>query len=404
MSDRLDVIVIGAGPGGSTAAALLAASGHRVMVLEKEEFPHFKIGESLLPACLPVLDRLGIEPRRDTFVWKRGAQFVCETTGRSQTFGFEGALNDRPRHAWHVDRARFDMLLRDRARACGAEVQHGETVQDIEIGAEHVTVTTRTQAVQARYLIDASGQSRLLARRANAVVPFECFGRAAVFTHFEGLGDAAEAELAPHFDIRIVLRPDGWGWIIPLPGRRLSVGLVAKQKVTPAELDSGLLDGPLVRRLTAGATRLQTHVVGNYSYTNRVPHGARHAAIGDAACFLDPVFSSGVTLAMRGAASLVDVVAPALAAGTEARPDLLAEHAVGMQRATATFAGLIDRFYNSKFAESVFLNPSLGMEWRQGVLGVLAGDVWSTGNPFQEMLLRARRRPQPSPHHDGSPT
>jgi flavin-dependent dehydrogenase len=402
MSDRFDVIVIGAGPAGSTASALLAAQGHRVLVLEKDEFPRFKIGESLLPACLPILARLGIEPRSDTFVWKRGAQFVCEASGRNRSFAFEDALAGAARHAWHVDRARFDTLLRDRARTLGAIVQHGETVGDIDITTDDVTVTTRTQTAKARYVLDTSGQSRLLARRANAAVPYECFGRAAVFTHFEGLSQTAVDELGPHFDIRIMLRPDGWGWVIPLPDRRLSVGLVAKQKITPEELDSGLLSGPLVSRLTAGATRLETRIVGNFSYANQEPYGARFGTAGDAACFLDPVFSSGVTLAMHAADSVASVLGPALSNGTEAQPDLLRDHGVAMQRAIATFAGLIERFYNSKFAESVFLGDTLGTAWRQGVLSVLAGDVWRTGNPFQEMLLSARRRTSQPPRLRGT--
>ncbi|MCA8977825.1 MAG: tryptophan 7-halogenase, partial [Planctomycetes bacterium] len=158
------------------------------------------------------------------------------------------------------------------------------------------------------------------------------------------------------------------------------------------ELDAGLLEVPMVQRLCLGAERLQTRVVGNFSYTNRVPHGARFAAVGDAACFLDPVFSSGVTLALYGAGSLVDVLGPALAAGREAEPELLAEHTAAMDRACATFAGLIERFYNSRLAESMFLTNSLGMELRRGVISVLAGDVWRTDNPYQEMLLKARRR------------
>lgn len=387
-----DVIVVGAGPAGSTAAALLAAAGWRVLVLEKESFPRFKIGESLLPACLPVLARLQVRARDDVFVYKRGAEFVCEASGRAQQFAFEEALPGTASHAWHVDRARFDTLLRDAAVRAGAEVRHGETVVDLGGGDGEAWVATREQRIACRYLIDASGQSRLLARRADAVVPYECFGSSAAFTHFEGLQGAAWDSLGPHFDIRIVLRPEGWGWVIPLPERRLSVGIVSKGKVTPAELDAGLLQGPLVARLTAGAQRLATRVVGNFSYRNAAPHGARFATAGDAACFLDPVFSSGVTLALRGASELADRVGAALADGSEARPELLDEHQQSMARAYATFAGLIERFYNTGFAEAVFLGSVQDAALRRGIISVLAGDVWRDGNPFQDMLLAARRR------------
>ncbi len=404
-----DVLVLGGGPAGTAVAGLLARQGHDVLVLEREEFPRFRIGESLLPACLPVLEELGIESAPDTFVYKRGARFVCEATKREQAFGFDEALPGCPPHAWHVTRATFDTQLRDRARELGAEVRHGETVIDAGVDAEpsgqhgsgqhgsgpHAAwaetrdATGATRRFRARYLIDASGQSRLLARRADAVEHYSQFGHSAAFTHF---ANADTAELGPDFDIRIMLRAEGWGWIIPLPDRRVSIGMVSQGKMTREELDAGLLSGPLAQRLTRSATREETRVVGNFSYRNTKAHGARFAAAGDAACFLDPVFSSGVTLALRAAASIANVVGPALANGTEADPALLDEHHASMDRAYRTFAGLIERFYNSHFAETMFLGDNTDMELRSGVMSVLAGDVWRTGNPFQEMLLRARRR------------
>jgi flavin-dependent dehydrogenase len=194
-----------------------------------------------------------------------------------------------------------------------------------------------------------------------------------------------------------MMRPEGWGWIIPLPRRRLSVGIVAKHKLTRADLDDGLLQGPLVTRLTAGAERLETEVVGNYSFRNAAPVGPRHATTGDAAGFIDPVFSSGVTLALRGAADLADALAPALLAGREADPDVLSEHCRELERAYATFRALVERFYNSNFGASYFLGGDLGDDLRRGVMSVLAGDVWRRDNPFQEMLLSARRREVPTP-------
>jgi len=388
-----DVIVIGAGPGGSTAAALLAEQGYRTLVLEKDRFPRAKIGESLLPALMPVLDRLKVQPTEDTYVYKRGARFVCEDTHREQAFEFRQALAGGAQHAWHVDRARFDSQLRDRAVELGADVRHDMTVTDAGADEQVAWVNTRcngeTQRFHSRYLIDASGQSRLLARRNEAVVPYTQFGACAVYTHFD---NAHTEQLGPDFDIRIMLRPDGWGWIIPLPGKRLSVGIVAKHKIGQSFLDDGLLAGPLCQQLTAGAVRRETKVVGNYSYNNEVPSGPRFAAVGDAACFLDPVFSSGVTLSLRGAADLVDLLIPALHDNREADANLLISYQQSMARAYGTFAGLVERFYNTHFAESYFLGSDLGDELRRGVMSVLAGDVWRNDNAFQDMLLRSRRR------------
>jgi flavin-dependent dehydrogenase len=388
-----DVIVVGAGPGGTTAAALLAGQGFRTLVLEKEQFPREKIGESLLPALMGVLDRLGIEPNDETYVYKRGALFVSESSNRQQAFEFSQALPGCASHAWHVDRARFDTQLRDRARELGADIRHGETVVDAGADENQAWVETRTDRFIGRYLIDASGLSRLLARRKDAVVPYTQFGHCAVFTHFE---NARTELMAPEFDIRIMLQPEGWGWIIPLPGKRLSVGIVAQRKIDREFLDTTLLAGPTCQELTEGATRLATQVTGNYSYHNTAPSGTRYATTGDAACFIDPVFSSGVTLALRGAADLVDLLMPALRENREAEAGLLADYHVSMNRAYGTFAGLVERFYNTHFAESYFLGTDLGDDLRRGVMSVLAGDVWRHDNPFQDMLLRSRRRPRRS--------
>lgn len=362
-------------------------------MLEKEHFPRFHIGESLLPAGLGVLRRLGVEPDADTFVYKRGARFVCEATGRSKSFAFEEALAGTAAHAWHVDRARFDTLLRDRARACGATVLHGEAVTSAGADATSAYVETAAARYEGRFLVDASGQSKLCARAMKTAVPYRRFGASAAFTHYADVSADALAELAPDFDIRILVREDGWGWIIPLAGARLSVGLVSSARATKELLEEGLLSGSTVRRLTAGARRLDTHVVGNFSFRNTRPTGPRFAAVGDAACFLDPVFSSGVTLALRAAESLADRLIAAFRDGTDGDPELLDEHAASMDRAYRTFAGLIDRFYNTKIVQGLFLADVDDVPGRAGVMSVLAGDVWRHDNPFQDMLLNAKRRP-----------
>jgi flavin-dependent dehydrogenase len=371
----------------------LAQAGRRVLVLEKVPFPRFHIGESLLPAGLTVLKRLGIEFTPDVFVYKRGARFVCEVSGRQQTFAFQEALAGCARHAWHVERSKFDTLLRDKAREHGAEVVHGVSVDSMGVDGDVAWLKVGSETYTGRYVVDASGQSRLSARLAGSAVAFHRFGAAAAFTHYEDISEAAMAELGPDFDIRILVRADGWGWVIPLAGRRLSVGLVSARHATPELLESGVLQGPLVRRLTAGARRLDTHVVANFSYRNTRCASPRFCAVGDAACFLDPVFSSGVTLALHAAESLCDRLVPALAEGREAAADLLDQHLVAMDRAYRTFAGLIDRFYNTRIAQQLFLGDSQGMPSRSGVLSVLAGDVWRHDNPFQDMLLNAVRLP-----------
>jgi flavin-dependent dehydrogenase len=233
-------------------------------------------------------------------------------------------------------------------------------------------------------------------RLTGSITNIDRFSAVSVFTHYDGASDEAMAELGPGNEVRILLVPDGWGWVIPLPGRRLSVGVVSKQRLTPDALDTGILAGALLRRLTRGAERGPTRVNRNFSYSNDAPTGPRYAAVGDAAGFLDPIFSSGVTLAMRGAELLADRLGPALDAGTEATPGLLDEQIAPMDRANRTFSALIDRFYNTRMRESFFLGDVSGMPMYRGVLSVLAGDVWREDNPFQELLLRPRRRVAPA--------
>ena len=159
-----DVIVVGAGPAGSTAAALLAGRGFDVLVLERDEFPRFHIGESLLPAGLTVLQDLGIEPNEDGFMFKRGAQFLRESTGLVSSFDFAEALGGPPRHAWHVERGSFDTMLRDKASSRGALVRHGVTVTDMRVDAESASVETSYGTERTRFVIDASGQDRFVAK------------------------------------------------------------------------------------------------------------------------------------------------------------------------------------------------------------------------------------------------
>jgi len=405
-----DVIVAGAGPGGTSTAIRLAEAGARVLVLEREEFPRFHIGESLLPAAELLVTALGIEPDPNVFLFKGGAQFICEETDRIQAFDFNEALAGPQRYAWQVERARFDTILRDRAIDAGAEVRHGVSVEDVRFEEDGVCVLVGDASVagdasvvgdasivgdaslRGRYFVDATGQDRLLARKMDSVRTFDQFGKAAVFTHFSGLSEGAQREFAPNNDIRIVVIPDGWLWVIPLTNNRLSVGLVSRKSGLRRErLDEYLAGSVLFKRLLDGAVRHDTNMIGNFSFENTASSGARYSCVGDSACFIDPVFSSGVSLAIYRGLAVAERLIPALESGREADPNLMASMEESMKRGYDTFAALVYRFYNTKFVDNLIFGAPVDGPHRAGVISVLAGDVFRDDNAFQDLLLQSRR-------------
>ena len=396
-----EVIIIGGGPAGSCAANLLAQAGADVLVIERAHFPRFHIGESLLPTELGILERLGVDPDAVPFLRKEGAVFIDEASGRESRFAFAEGLPGTPDHAHQVERAVFDELLLRAAEREGAKAREGLEVVAVDLSdPDQVRVeareldSDRSLSFTARYLVDASGQKALLARRAKSVSPYKNFGRAAVFRHYEQLAPEIVEELHARGDILVKLIDDGWMWIIPLVSGALSIGLVkATGKVSAELLDEIVAESPMLQRLLAGAEAGEARLIGNFSYRNTEPYGRRYACVGDAACFLDPVFSSGVALAFAGAERLADLLAPALAEGREADPELMAPLGEHMNRAYDAFSRFIERFYHTRMIDNVLLAPRSGDQiYRSGVISLLAADVWRDDNPFQNMLMRARRR------------
>lgn len=393
MSPRFDTIVIGGGPAGSTTAALLARAGVSVLLIEKEAFPRFHIGESLLPRSVPILEKLGVDPGGPAFHYKGGAEFFDEKTGDHAVYPFADALPGVPPHAYQVDRALFDAALLDRARSLGAAVHEGERAKAVEVEENEVKVVTAVETYSARFCVDATGQDAFFARRDRTTVPIESFGRAAVFTHYSGLTDDAIDVIGSQGNIKVLMGEAGWGWLIPLSGRRLSVGAVTRNgSVTPELLEAAIESSPLTRRLITGAERLSTRVIRNFSYKNSVPSRARCTSVGDAACFLDPVFSSGVALAMLGAEAVTDKLVPALSEGRENDPELMTSVWTHMERAYESMGSLIYAFYHTGLLRNLFFAKHPDKVLRSGLISILALDVWRSDNAFQDMLLKSRRR------------
>jgi flavin-dependent dehydrogenase len=390
-----DVIIIGAGPGGATAGALLARAGIDVQLIDKEQFPRFHIGESLLPCDLALFERLGLDMKALGFLYKGGAEFFDERTGDHAEYLFADGLPGTPDHAYQVDRAKFDRAVLDCAIASGARFTPGVRVSQIAPDETGVSLETSAGSLRARYVIDATGQDALLAHREKSLSRIEDFGLAAVFRHFEGLSDDAWRALteAGKGNIRILIVDDGWVWAIPLAGKRLSVGVVTRKRGVSNELfERTYAASPMLRALTAGCSQSELRIIRNFSYRNLKTRGSRWTCLGDAALFLDPVFSTGVSLAMLGGERLADLLAAALREGREADPELTRPVSEHMAVAYTALGTLVGAFYQTKIIENIFFAKDPTPAMRQGLISTLAGDVWRDDNEFQRMLLASKRR------------
>lgn len=339
--DDFDVVVIGGGPGGSATAGLLAMRGHRVLVLEKERFPRYHIGESLISGVLPALDELGLIERLDalgftkkyggTLVWGRnaprpGGAWKALTprgepnSGEQATWGFRFAEASNYEYSYQVRRADFDALLLGRARELGAQVVEEATFKepvydgDRVVGATYtIKGETETRTVRSKILVDASGQSHILARRFDLIEYHEDLRNIAVWSYWQGCDRLPGNKSG---DIITENRPNGWFWFIPLHDGTVSVGYVTpidKYKASGKTLEDlyaqELEQAETVGGLTANATRATAfRTIKDWSYTCRSFHGPGWALVGDAAAFIDPLLSTGVTLAIRGAHGLAETL------------------------------------------------------------------------------------------------
>ena len=387
--EQCDVAVIGGGPGGSTAAALLARRGYKVIALEKAHHPRFHIGESLLPMNLPVFERLGVLDKvRQLGVFKPGADFEAENARGYNTFAFARALGNSPPHAYQVWRQDFDKMLYDHARTCGADAREGHEVTQVEqLGPREswldvVADDGRAYRIQARYVVDASGREAFLSTKNKLRRKNDQHQSAAIFGHFRG-AVAREGEDAGN--ISIYSFAHGWMWMIPLPDGVMSVGAVCrpdylkqrKGRTVEFLLETLQLSPALWRRVQqAELIDNEIRVTGNYSYDSTRMGGLGWVLVGDAFAFLDPVFSSGVYLAMSGAEQAVEVVDRALRdPGRE--PALLRQLEKRQRAGMARFSFFIYRF-NGPVMQQMFRDPRNTFQLEQGVISMLAGDLFDT--------------------------
>ncbi|MDR3447372.1 NAD(P)/FAD-dependent oxidoreductase [Dyella sp.] len=392
-----DVVVIGGGPAGSTAATLLARRGYRVIALEKERHPRFHIGESLLPMNLPIFERLGVmEKVRALGVHKPGADFEAGNERGYNTYDFSRSLGSSPPHAFQVWRQDFDRMLYEHAREQGADAREGQEVRSVEELGHHdwrVQVTTdedQQYAIRARYVVDASGRDAFLASKRKLKRKNPEHQSAAIFGHFRG------AELRPGPDagnISIYRFEHGWMWMIPLPDGVMSVGAVCRPdylkqrrgRTVEFLLETLQINPGLWKRIAhAELIDNEVRVTGNYSYDSTRMAGTGWILVGDAFAFLDPVFSSGVYLAMSGAEQAVEVVDVAL---REPRREASLQRRLErrQRRGMRRFAFFIYRF-NGPIMRQMFWSPNNVFQIEQGVISMLAGDVFDSFKVWSRIL------------------
>lgn len=392
-----DVAIIGAGPSGSVAAALLRQRGWQVCVLERQHFPRFSIGESLLPYCMDILKEADLlQVVNDAgFQVKNGAVFTWGD--RESAIDFRDKFTAGPGTTFQVERAKFDQILIQEAQKKGAQVWFGHTVTHMTSRQEHATLSVATDqdetyTLQARFVLDASGYGRVLPRLLDLEQPSTFPVREAWFTHIQdNIND-------PGFDrekIVIATHPQDraiWMWLIPFSHGRCSIGVVGE----PSHLGmNGRAPLPFLQAMTNEIPRLRqllanaqwdtpVNPLRGYSANVTSLYGQRFALLGNAAEFLDPVFSSGVTIAMHSAklaTALVDKTLRGQAA------DWQADFSDALRVGIDTFRTYVAGWYDCSFQDVIY-SRQINQDIRRMIAAILAGYAWDTRNPYVEKSER----------------
>ncbi len=390
-TDSVDVLVIGAGPSGAIAAALLVRRGYSVRVLEKETFPRFSIGESLLPQCMQYIEEAGMlaAVHAAGFQYKNGAAFLHK--GDYTEIDFREKFSPGWGTTYQVERATFDKILADEAARMGADVRYEHEITAVDVGGPRARVTFRDAAgeegaVEADFLLDGSGFGRVLPRLLDLHKPSNFPVRQAIFTH---VVDHIDAHWFDRNKILITVHPtdrDVWFWLIPFGGGRASIGVVAEQSFVSRytgelvdRLRAIIADEPDLAELLANAEYdFPVREITGYSAKVSTLHGPNFALLGNAGEFLDPVFSSGVTIAMRSASMAADLVDRQLRGETV---DWQRDFAEPLMVGVDSFRTFVTAWYDQRLQDVIF-HKNQRAEIRAMIASILAGYAWDETNPY----------------------
>src|SRR6202165_74494 len=379
--DIYDVAIIGGGPAGSTAATLLAKAGRRVVLFERDKFPRFHIGESLLPFSMKAFTRMNLIEKftQAGFLKKYGGEFFSACGDKGVKFYFKDAYRSQTDHSSQVPRAEFDKLLLDHAAENGAEVREQTAVARVEFANEHVDLAIQDGGmVRARYLIDASGRNSVLGNKFNIKKTYEHLKKLSIFAHYDGVTREAGIDGTLTGLIRGI---DSWFWNIPLTAERTSLGVVLdsevfrKSKLSAEDfLEQALSEQPiLTKRMTNAHRASEVYVAAVFSSRSKKLYADRCLLAGDAAGLIDPIFSSGVFLAVFSgelAADALDFVLDYPEKATKLFP----RYERKVNRAMDVYLRFVDSWYTKEFIE-IFSSPRDLFNLPPAVNAVLGGNI-----------------------------